>query len=119
MSPGRFFGFWSVHNSEIAQRRNYIKYWAMFYEAFGAGWPNGSDAYIRQLAAVERDVLQEFLGVMNNENKEPARIPAERHQEAHAEPAGDRAVGSSSWAWLHSLSSSETRALTSRTTRSR
>ncbi|XP_075751236.1 uncharacterized protein LOC142817709 isoform X2 [Rhipicephalus microplus] len=74
MSPGRFVGFWSVHNSEIAQRRNYIKYWAMFYEAFGAGWPNRSDAYIRQLAAVERNVFQEFLGVVNNENMEPARF---------------------------------------------
>ncbi|KAL1435905.1 hypothetical protein MTO96_010675 [Rhipicephalus appendiculatus] len=74
MSPGRFVGFWSVHNSEIAHRRNYIKYWTMFYEAFGAGQPKKSDAYIRQLAAVERDVLEEFLVVVNNENKEPARF---------------------------------------------
>ncbi|XP_037521244.1 uncharacterized protein LOC119398061 [Rhipicephalus sanguineus] len=74
MSPGRFVGFWSVHNSEIVHRRNYIKYWTMFYEAFGVGQPNRSDAYISQVASVERDVLEEFLGVVNNENKEPARF---------------------------------------------
>ncbi|XP_050026214.1 endothelin-converting enzyme 1-like [Dermacentor andersoni] len=74
MSVGRFVGYWSVHNSEIVQRRNYAKYWAIFYEAFGAGRPNKSDAYVQKVVMVGRDVLEEFLGVVNNEDKEPARF---------------------------------------------
>ncbi|XP_065282411.1 endothelin-converting enzyme 1-like isoform X3 [Dermacentor albipictus] len=74
MSVGRSVGYWSVHNSEIVRRRNYAKSWATFYEAFGAGRPNKSDAYVQQVVMVGRDVLEEFLGVVNNEDKEPARF---------------------------------------------
>ncbi|KAH7937809.1 hypothetical protein HPB49_016216 [Dermacentor silvarum] len=74
MSVGRFVGYWSVHNSETVHRRNYAKYWATFYEAFSADRPNKSDEYVQQVASVGRDVREELLGVVNNENKEPARF---------------------------------------------
>ncbi|KAH6927797.1 hypothetical protein HPB50_008631 [Hyalomma asiaticum] len=74
MSLGGFVGYWSVHNSEIVHKRNYIMYWDMFYKAFGANRPLKSEAYVQQVVAVERDVLEEFVGVVNNEKKEPARF---------------------------------------------
>ncbi|XP_077486401.1 endothelin-converting enzyme 2-like [Amblyomma americanum] len=74
MKMGQFVGFWSVHHSEILHEHSYIDYWDTFYAAFGAGLPKRSDAYVKHVSTVEAAVFEELLGVVNNENKEPAQF---------------------------------------------